>query len=801
VRISYEWLGDYMDTSGIAPHEAAELLTMSGTKVESVQVIDLSAIIVGRVLEQKDHPRSNKPLWIHQVDIGGGKVIQIVAGAPNAVKGTLVPVALPGIKVPSGTVVRDAKIAGEAAQGMLCSADELLLGAGRAQGDQSIDREPRIMLLGKGEPGESLAKYFPVEAILEAEITPNRPDCLGHMGIARELAAAAGRDFKADFMPPYIEGVPPPAAEIVQVAIEDPELCTRFVAVPVTGVRVGPSPDWVQRRLRAAGVRPISNVVDATAYVMLEHGKPTHVFDLAKLGGRRLTVRHARDGESLLCLDGQTRKLRHGMLVVADSAGPVAIGGIIGGEESGVSDSTTDVIIESAGWDGVNIRATSRALVLRTEASIRHEKGLAPEVAMAAARRAAALIREWAGGQVHSNWIDVYPKPQEPVRVELDPRKIDQLLGVHVPLEESERILRRLGFQMRSEESGLWDVLPPVFRLDVVLPEDVIEEVGRIYGIERIPATLPGSRHSTWTPAQPADHEWQLREVLLGAGFEETVTPALVSKRILEKLGLAEGARALINPMSDELDAMRTSLLPSLLQVARLNQNRTAERVDVFELARVYRGKHKEGLADEPVRLTAIAHAGDTPDAGRRGFLRLKAVMDRMASELAAGGVGYERATPALYHPGRAAKVVVGGKELGSLGELHPSTLAAFELDGRTVALDIDLEALIGLRGERKAHELPRYPAVQRDLAVVVDEHVPAGELHAAIKAAGGAILESVRAFDEYRGGQVAEGRKSIAFTLTFRSPERTLTDAEVERVMVEIRKTLEKRHRAGFRS
>jgi phenylalanyl-tRNA synthetase beta chain len=754
-------------------------------------VIDLSAILVGRVLEQKDHPSSNKPLWIHQVDIGGGKVIQIIAGASNAVAGTLAPVALPGTKVPSGTVVRDGKIAGELAQGMLCSSEELLLGE---------DKEPRIMLLDKGEPGESLAQYIPVDAIFEAEITPNRPDCLGHLGVARELAAAAGRDFKADFMPPYIEGVPPPAADLVDVAIDVPDLCSRFVAVPITGVKVGPSPDWVQRRLRAAGVRPISNVVDATAYVMLEHGKPTHVFDAAKVAGKQLHVREARQGESILCLDGQTRTLRPGMLVVADARGPVAIGGIIGGEESGVSDSTTDVIIESAAWDGVNIRATSRALGLRTEASVRHEKGLAPEVAMAGARRAAALVREWAGGDVHSDWIDVYPKPQEPIRVELDPQKVDDLLGVHVPLEESERILRRLGFQVRAEAGGRWDVLPPVFRLDILLPEDVVEEVGRIYGIERIPATLPGRRHTRWEPAQPVEREWAMREVLLGAGFEEVVSPALVARKVLDKLGLAADARTLINPMSDELDTMRTSLLPSLLAVARFNQNRTGEQVDVFEMARVYRGSRGDGLADEPVRLTALARIGEGADAGRDGFLRLKSLMDRLAADVAAGTPAYEAASPNLYHPGRTARVEVAGKELGVIGELHPSTLTAFDLDGRAVALDIDVNALVGARGERKAAELPRYPAVQRDLAVVVDDDVPAGELHATIKGAAGAHLQSMRAFDEYRGGQVGEGRKSIAFALTFRSPERTLTDSEVEGVMGEIKRVLEKQHRAGFR-
>src|SRR6266436_5455093 len=495
MRISYEWLGDYVDTNGLSPHDAAEILTMSGTKIESIQVLDLSAII---------------------------------AGAPNAVAGTLVPVALPGTRVPSGTLVRDAKIAGEAGQGMLCSADELLLGE---------DREPKIMLLDRGEPGESLAKYIPPDAILEAEITPNRPDCLGHIGVARELGAAAGRDFKANFMPPYIEGVQPPAGELIDIAIDVPDLCSRFVAVPITGVKVGPSPDWVQRRLRAAGVRPISNVVDATAYVMLEHAKPTHVFDAGKLAGKQLHVREARDGESLLCLDGQTRKLGPGMLVVADAKGPVAIGGIIGGEESGVSEATTDVVIESAGWDGVNIRATSRALGLRTDASLRHEKGLAPEMAMAAARRAAALVRDWAGGQVHTEWVDVYPRQQQPVRIELEPRRVDDLLGAKVIAQDIEQqILPRLGFQVGyGGQEGFYEILPPVFRLDVSIPEDVIEEIGRIYGIQNIPATLPGSRRQTWEVMSPDDHFGRLREVLLGAGFDEVVSPALVPHRLLDR--------------------------------------------------------------------------------------------------------------------------------------------------------------------------------------------------------------------------------------------------------------------------
>ena len=788
MRISYEWLGEYVDTSGLSPAEAADLLTMSGTKVESLSVVDLSEIVVGRVLEQREHPRSNKPLWIHQVDVGGGQTRQIVAGAANAVAGTLVPVALPGTRVPSGTLVRDGKIAGELAQGMLCSADELL---------QAEERVPRIMLLGRGEPGESLATYFPVEAILEAEITPNRPDCLGHLGIARELAAAAGRELKVDFMPTFTGGIEPPGTDLVQVTIEEPDLCSRYIGAPITGVKVGPSPEWLQRRLRAAGVRPINNVVDVSAYVMLEYGQPLHVFDLARLAGSEIRVRRAREGERLDCLDGQQRSLTDRMLVIADRDRPLALAGLIGGEDSGVTGATVDVLLESATFDSVSVRATSRALALRTEASSRFEKGLAPELALAGARRAATLVAELAGGSVHRDWADEYPRPQQPVRVRVDPLQVDALLGVHVPLEESQAILRRLGFHLRTLEDGAWDVLPPVFRLDVTIPEDIVEEVGRIHGIERIPATLPGRRRPTWIPAGGDHLPSRLREVLLGAGFDEAVSSALVSRRLLERLGLAEGARSVINPMSDELDTMRTSLLPSLLLAGVLNQNRSGIRADLFELGRVYRGTLADGRAEEPTRLAAVSRVGGDLEAGREGFLRLKAVADRLAEDLAAGPVEYRRASLGLFHPGRTASIHLGGREVGIVGELHPATLQAFDLDGRAVALDLDADLLLAAAGERRARELPRFPAVDRDLAVVVSDAVSAAELLATIGPAGGPLLESMTAFDEYRSEQLGRRVRSIAFALTFRSPERTLTDSEVDSLMASIRSRLEAEHRA----
>jgi phenylalanyl-tRNA synthetase beta chain len=398
---------------------------------------------------------------------------------------------------------------------------------------------------------------------------------------------------------------------------------------------------------------------------------------------------------------------------------------------------------------------------------------------------------------VHRDWADEYPRPQQPVRVRVDPARVDALLGLHVPLEESQAILRRLGFHLRALDDGAWDVLPPVFRLDVALPEDIVEEVGRIHGIDRIPATLPGRRRSTWVPSAAAHPPSRLREVFLGAGFDEAVSPALLPRRLLEKLGLAEGARTVINPMSDEQDTMRTSLLPSLLLAAVTNQNRSGSRVELFELDRVYRGTLADGRAEEPTRLAALARVGGGEAAGRDAFARLQAVIDRLARDLAAGPVEYRPATVANFHPGRTAGVLLAGHQIGVVGEIHPATLAVFGLDGRAVGLDLDAEALLGAAGERKATELPRFPAVDRDLAVVVSDSVPAARLMATIGEAGGPLLEAVAAFDEYRSSQLGEGVRSIAFALTFRSPERTLTDSEVDSVMASIGSRLQAAHGA----
>ena len=793
MRVSYEWLADLAGIDDVPAEEAAHALTMAGFNVEEITLIDYSGILVGRILSQEPHPRSAKPLWIHHVDLGS-ETRQIIAGAPNAVPGSLVPVALPGTAVPSGTLVRDGKIAGYEARGMLCSGAELLLS----------DDDDGILLLEDGVPGQRFDELVPSDAVFEVEVTPNRPDCLGHLGLARELAAALGRHLGRDFMPSFTGGVEPKGSELIEVEIEEPDLCARYIGAVITDVRVGPSPLWMRRRLRAAAVRPINNVVDVTNYVLLEYGQPLHGFDLSKIGGRQIRVRRARAGERLRCLDGEVRQLTGEMLVIADAERPVAIAGVIGGEESAVVPGTADVLLEAASFDGVNVRATSRALRLRTEASSRFEKGLSPELALAGARRAAMLLAEVAGGQVHVDWADEYPRPQQPVRVSFSPQKVDAVLGMHVPLEEMEATLQRLEFQVRTHAEGTWDALPPVYRLDVTIPEDIAEEVGRIYGYDKVPATLPGGRRTRWNPATPSRERGldEARHELTGAGYTEILGTALVPGRLLVELGLADRVMSVVNPVSDDQDALRTSLAVTMLPAAALNQ-RIRPAVSLFEMGRAYlrRPSDPEGQPDEQPRLGILRSASDEPESGREAFLHVKGAFERAASALTLHRISYEREAAPLFHPGRSARVLVDGRPAGHLGELHPAVLRQFDLPGRVAFLEVELAPLLARGSERRYVPLPRFPPVERDLAVVVAEGVPAATLQSVIESGGGGLLESAGAFDEYRGPQVGEGRKSVAFSLRFRSAERTLTDQEVDQQMDRIRAALGREAGADFRS
>jgi len=677
---------------------------------------------------------------------------------------------------------------------MLCSAEELLLG----------DDHSGILILSSGKPGDSLESVIPSQATMDIEVTSNRPDCMGHLGVARELAAGLDRPMKVDFMPAFTGTANPPGHDLVKVSIDEPDLCARYIGGVIKGVKVGPSPEWLQRRLRACGVRPINNIVDITNYVLLEYAQPLHAFDLAKVTGSEIHVRLAKPSEKLLCLDGIERELTAEMLVIADANRPVAIAGVIGGEDSAVTEGTADILLEAATFSGPSVRQTARELGLRTEASARFEKGLPAELALAGARRAASLIAEIAGGAVHREWADVYPQPQEPIRIRLRPALVDEVLGLHVPLEEAEAILKRLNFHVRPLEDGDWDVLPPVFRLDVSIPEDLVEEVGRVYGYDRVPPTLPGRRHDRWTPSAPSLGRRldAARQILAGAGFTETWNPALVSGRVLEGLRVDAHAMRVSNALSDDMDTLRTSLVPSLVGVVALNRDRGRQDVRVYEIASVYLAPvgDKTAQPDEPLRLGVVVSGGSTAETGRQAFYAMKSVLDATLAGLGAPPCTYQRAAAELFHPGRCAAVVLDGRQLGHIGELHPTVISTSKVEGRLVAIEIDVEPVLAAARIPRAQPVPRFPAIERDIAVVVEDHLAAGALLAIIKEIGGEFLERALAFDEYHGPQVPADHKSIAFALTFRSPERTLTDAEVDKVMTEIKLGLQKRHHARFR-
>lgn len=791
MRASYEWLCDLAEIHDLSPDEVAETLTMAGFNVDAVERIDRSEILVGRVLSQEPHPGSRHPLWIHQVDLGT-ETRQIIAGAPNAGAGALVPVALPGTTVPNGRYVRDAEIAGVAGRGMLCSAEELLLPPEAVDG---------ILVLESGVPGQHLNEVIPDDAVLEVEVEPNRPDCLGHLHLARELAAARGKTLERDVMPPFTGGVEPPGVDLARVEIEAPDLCRRYIAAVVSGVRMGPSPAWLRRRLFAAGVRPLNNLVDVTNYVALEFGQPLHAFDLRKLerdedGKALIRVRRGIAGETLRCLDGQVRELTPSMLAIAGPDRALGIAGVIGGAGTAVDAETTDLLLEAASFDGPNVRATSRALRVRTEASTRFEKGLSPELALAGARRAAGLYREVAGGRVHIEWVDVYPQPLAPVRVSFRPERIDRILGTRVPREEMEAILRRLGFSGEVND-GVLHVLPPVFRLDVRLVEDVAEEVGRIHGYDKVPATLPGRRRSEWRVPEPSLEQSldAARHALAGAGFTEIVGASIVGSALLRQVG-DERAIRIVNPISEEQDTLRTTLAATLVQAATHNEERLRSGdLRLFEVGRAYLrrpGAAPDEQADEPYRIGLLRAAGDAADAGRQAFLEVKGAFERAALALGPHEFRYERAPGGpLLHPGRTATVRVDGAVVGWTGELHPLRARALGLAGRVVLLEVDAEPLLRPLTELRYRPLARYPAIERDLAVTVADDVEAAALTGAIEASAGDLLETVRAFDEYRGEQVGAGRKSVAFRLRFRSAERTLTDKEVDAALRAVSKAL----------
>jgi phenylalanyl-tRNA synthetase beta chain len=796
MRVPVEWLLEYADP-GLPVAVLEERLTMTGTKVEAVHhhgVDALERFVVGRVLEAQRHPDADR-LTVCSVDVGDGGPQQIVCGAPNVAAGQIVAVARPGAVMPDGTKLGVAKLRGVESNGMILAEDELAIGT---------DHAGIMVLDGELAPGTALNGVLPIATeVFELEVTPNRPDCLSIYGVAREVHAATGAPLKP---PPWsVDPGAPGDIEGVEIRVEAPDLCPRFTARAFEGVEIGPSPPWLKARLMAAGQRPINNVVDITNYAMLLVGSPLHAFDLDRIAGGRLVVRRARDGERMTTLDGQVRTLDGEMLVIEDDAGPTSLAGVMGGERSEVHEDTTRVLMEVANWHGPNIHRTSQVLGLRSEASGRFEKGLAPEQAMEAQIVATQLMLELTGARLVPGTIDVGGPGPPTVVVRLRERRVTELLGRAIPRARQAEILRALEFGVQEADDGL-DVSVPAFRRnDVYREADLVEEVARIDGLEHLPATLPARRGAAGRLTTHQRLRRRAVDALVGRGMYEVVGWSFTDPGVADRLRLDEDDPrrrfvVLQNPMSEDQSVLRTTLAGSLLDAARHNAARGMPDLALFEAGTVYRDTGKK-LPHEHRSLGGLLagrlhpQSWGTAEPPRAGFFAAKGLL---GAALHAVRVRWEvaPATEPFLHPGRTARVLTGGEDVGWIGELHPLVARLWDLDHGAALFEIDLDRALG-----HADAVPRYidltsfPALRIDLAFTVPDDVPAATMLATVREAGGTLLADVRVFDLYHGAQVGEGRKSLALALSFRASDRTLTDEDVaplrDRIVAAVRDAL----------
>jgi phenylalanyl-tRNA synthetase beta chain len=790
MRVPLSWLREYCDP-GLSTGELADLITGAGlevARIDRVGVGDPSGFVVGKVLEAAPHPDADR-LRVCSVDDGSGGPRTIVCGAPNVAGGQTVALALPGAVMPDGSTLGEAELRGVRSSGMILAEDELGIGE---------DHDGILVLSEELSAGAPLAGHLPiVDEVLELEVNPNRPDALGVYGVARDVHALTGAPLAED--PSARDAAPAdgPRAD-VSVEIADPEICLRFTARVFDGVQMGGSPPWLKQRLSAAGQRPISNVVDITNYVMLATGQPLHAFDLDRVRGGRIVVRRAQPGETMRTLDDVERSLDPDVALVCDAEGPSGIAGIMGGQVSEVSGATARVLMEAATWMGSNILRTSKRLPLRTEASARFEKQLHPDQALWAQRLAARLMVELCGARMAAGTIDEYPHPAEPRRVALRPARVEQLLGERIEPEESAAILERLGFDDEGED--LWRV-PPWRDSDVQREADLIEEVARVHGLDRLPATLPARRQAVGALTGHSRLRRRLEDSLRDRGLSETVSWSFTAPATLERLRLGdEPTLAIANPLSGDQSVMRPLLLGGLLDAARHNAAHDRPDLALFESAHVYRparvppprsgGEQVSPRGARPseeshhlaVLVVGRGEAGWRTPAPEADFFLARGLLEAV---LGAARVAW-RAEPALrpfLHPGRSAAVLAAERELGWVGELHPLVARDWDLDGRPVAgfeLDVDALAVLAVEAPGGFRDVTSFPAVLQDIAVVVPEAVPAGRVQEAVAAGGGDLLRSARVFDLFRGEQLGEGRKSLALRLEFRAPDRTLTDEEV---------------------
>ena len=795
MRVSLEWLREYVDVPDDV-RELAHRLDMSGTKVEKIHSPEeeIDGIVVAEVAEIEPHPNADN-LAMVTVALSGDDTQRVVCGAKNFAVGDRVALARVGSRLP-GMTITERKIRGEVSRGMLCSAAELGL---------SKDASGLLILQPDAPLGGDVTELLNLgDTVLELEITPNRPDCMSMIGVAREVAALYETALR----------VPQPAPETsdirhgIEVEILDPAGCPRYVAGFVEGITVGSSPAWMAARLLAAGMRPISSVVDVTNYVMLETGQPLHAFDAASVSDRRILVRRAEEGELVTTLDGAGRELAASDLLIADPEKVLAIAGVMGGLDSEVTGSTTDVIIEAASFDSASVSFTSRRHNLRSEASARFERGVDIENVPVAAARAGELIQKISGGAVAAAPAETYAVVHQRRQVDLRPARTERLLGVSIPPDRQAQHLRSIGIPAELSGDTITAEIPG-FRPDLGREADLIEEVARLEGFDTLPSTLPPGRGGGLSPGQAAERT--MRRVLVSLGVTEAWTSSFMSLVDLDLLGY-EGdhpVRRLVelaNPMVDTEPALRSTLLAGLTQSAARNIAHRAPGVALFEIARVY--APSEGyLANEQLTLAAVLAGERTPDSWRRpaerwDFFSAKALLDSALSSLGIEAAGYEPFKGAPFHPTQAALVKVAGAPIGALGSLHPDACSNLDLPDGTVVCELSFDALIAALPERPRGEpIPRFPSIYIDVAVVLDETIDSGKVTSVIAKAGAPEVSAVRLFDVYQGEQVSNGKKSLAYALELRHPERTLTDADATAVRDRILSALRERTGAELRA
>ena len=782
MRVPLRWLAEFVDVP--AADSIAAALTQGGLEVESTLRLgpDLSGVRVGHVLARAQHPNADR-LSLCRVDIGSGEPVEIVCGAPNVAAGQKVAVVSPGSKLPDGKKLEKAKIRGVVSHGMICSAKELGI-AEASDGILVLDASAKV-----GAPlGEVLATG---DSVLEIALTPNRGDCASMLGIAREVRAHFGGAVR---LPPFLpdeEGEP--AASTVRVQIEDPDGCPRYCARLVRGVSVGPSPAWLAARLEAAGMRAINVVVDVTNLVLLEFGQPLHAFDAATLRGGVVHVRRARADEKIATLDGATRALQSEDLVIADAERAIAIAGVMGGAETEVGARTTDVLLESAHFEAVRVRRTARRLGLSSEASYRFEREIDRDGLRRAIDRAAHLLAELAGGSVAPGVVEATGRaPSAVAEIALDPERVNRLLGTHFDRAAIAALLARVDVVDVDAGSGPLLCRVPSWRNDLRRDVDLVEEVARIHGYDHLPTTLPIALLGPVAVSRGRSVVEGARNALCAAGFVECMTLPFASAADLDRIGLPEDdARRRVvhlqNPLTDEESNLRSTLVPSLLAVARTNRSRQVERVRAFEVGRVFAAVASDELPGETLHVAGVVMRGEgglwaapTPPPL---FFDAKGAVERLFEDLGLAASFSADADEPFLHPGASAAIALDGRRVGVVGELHPETAARFEIDASCAIFALDLDAIAATSpAPVKYREVSRQPSVRRDLAVLLSRDEPARGVLDAIRGTAGPHLVAAEIFDRYEGTGVPEGRVSVAFRLVFQRPDRTLLDTEVAR-------------------